>query len=96
LVIDPVEGAPRQISIGLKVSKASFQNVIEIRDPVFHQRVEAPELLLGGSYLSGQLVDAVLDFAIGCRPLLNDFRKESGDAIGNQQTIGNMPGHQLV
>ncbi|WP_256440010.1 MULTISPECIES: hypothetical protein [unclassified Bradyrhizobium] len=42
------------------------------------------------------MVDAVLDFATGHRSLLNDFRKESGDTIWNQQTIGNMAGHQLV
>jgi hypothetical protein len=42
------------------------------------------------------LIDPVPDFAAGHRPPVDDLGKEIGDAIGDQQIVGDLAGHQLV
>ena len=44
LAFDPLHYASGPIAIGLDVGKAYFQNLVEISDAVFDQRVAAPEL----------------------------------------------------
>ncbi|WP_256440011.1 MULTISPECIES: hypothetical protein [unclassified Bradyrhizobium] len=41
----------RLISICLDIGKTSFQDLVQIRDAIFDQGIEAPELFLSGPCL---------------------------------------------